>query len=302
MLKVGNPAEPAVEIDFEVELLRHARGRPGPARAGDAADARGRLHDVVTDAAGQRRPIRLLTYLEGTPLDNTPSSAVERERVGEMLGRLRLALDGFSHAGDGRVIGWDVRHVHALATLLPSVADPARRAALEQGLERLAGLWPRIGQLRTQVLHNDFSLSNLVVDHAHPAFVTGVIDFGDAVRTAVAIDVSTALLNQLPRDAAERPPADLLAAGEDLLRGYLRVADLEDEELALIPHLTMARVIARALITTERARLFPQNATYISRNTEPGWGQLAWFLARPVDAISGLLAEGRATTNRRLDR
>ena len=107
--------------------------------------------------------------------------------------------------------------------------------------------------LRTQVLHNDFSLSNLVVDRREPAFVTGVIDFGDAVRTAVAVDVSTALLNQLPRDAAERPPDDLLAAGRDVLRGYLRFADLTEPELALIPHLVMARVVARALITTPKS-------------------------------------------------
>ena len=42
----------------------------------------------------------------------------------------------------------------------------------------------------------------------------------------------------------------------------------------------MGRVIARALITLHRAEKMPHNRTYILRNTEPGWAQLAWFLER----------------------
>ncbi|HEX2126540.1 MAG TPA: phosphotransferase [Thermoleophilaceae bacterium] len=326
VLKVANPAETAEELDFQVELMRNAAaadpglplprvglqerrrdrlpadhevlavvgGRPLALVDSRTSVAAGLLFDEVTDAAGQVRGIRLMAYLEGTPLDRTQTSPAEREKVGEVLARLRLATAGFTHPGDARVLAWGVRHVLGLAPLLDGVDDPARREALEAALERLRGLWPQIKELRTQVLHNDFSLSNLVVAHEDPAFVTGVIDFGDAVRTAVAVDVSTALLNQLPRDAAERPPDDLLAAGRDVLRGYLRFADLTEQELALIPHLVMARVIARALITIERARVFPDNAGYILRNTEPGWGRLAWFMARTVDEISGLLPPSRS--------
>lgn len=88
------------------------------------------------------------------------------------------------------------------------------------------------------------------MDHSHPDLVTGVIDFGDAVRTAVAIDPSTALLNQLPRNAAEVPIDDLFADARDVLRGYLSAAELTDTELQLLPHLVMGRVVARALITS----------------------------------------------------
>ena len=98
------------------------------------------------------------------------------------------------------------------------------------------------------------------------------------------------LLAELPRDAAENPVDDLFADGRDIVRGYLRRADLTDEELALIPHLTMARVVVRALITTRRAQLFPHNVRYIMRNTEQGWAQLDWFLARTVDQISATFA------------
>jgi Ser/Thr protein kinase RdoA (MazF antagonist) len=109
------------------------------------------------------------------------------------------------------------------------------------------------------------------------------------VRTAVAIDVSTALLNQLPRNAAEVPVEDLFADAGDVLGGYLSVAELTKAELQLITHLVMGRVLGRALITLWRAKLFPENSAYIIRNTEQGWAQLDWFLGRSVDELSSTL-------------
>lgn len=195
-----------------------------------------------------------------------------------MLGRLRHAMVAFEHPGARRVLAWDVRHLLALAPGVAEIPDAAHRTGLHRGLARFARLEPAVRRLRRQVLHNDFSKSNVIVDRRNRDRLTGVIDFGDAVHTAIAIDVATALLNQLPRDVGgER---DIFADGRDVLTGYLEIAELDDEELALLPHLVMARVIARAIITHRRARLFPDNAAYIMRNTAPGWAQLAWFLAR----------------------
>ena len=290
VLKVANPSEDVSEIALQAELLQHiAQVDPGLPVPRILPDHAGRAYAEITDRAGQRRQVRLMSYLEGTPLDRTRSSPIEREHIGEALGRLRQACAGFSHPADTRVLAWDVKHLQSLRPLLDDVTDEQQKAKLAAGLARFAAIEPRLAALPTQVLHNDFNLSNLVVDHAHAGFVTGIIDFGDAVRTAVAIDVATALLNQLPRDAAENPVDDLFASGRDLLRGYYRHASLSDEELAVVPHLVMARVVARALITLWRARRFPENATYILRNTQPGWAQLDWFLARSMDEVSATL-------------
>ena len=192
-----------------------------------------------------------------------------------MLARLRLALADYRHPADGRRCAWDISHLPELAPLLDEVPD--RDGLLHAGFARYErDVAPHVGGLRRQVLHNDFSKSNLIVDHDAPEFVRAVIDFGDTVRTAIAIDVSTALLNQLPRE----PTDDLLADGRDVLRGYERVADLEPLERELLPGLVMGRVIARGLISQYLAEQTPHNATYLLRNTEPGWAHLEWFLER----------------------
>ncbi len=288
VLKIANPAEALDEVTFQLELLQHIqRVAPTLPVPRVLLDRSGKTHSYVTVHDGSERIVRALSYLEGTPLDTVSSTAAQRRRIGEMLARLRLATASFQHPGESRALAWDVQHLLQLAPLLQGVDIPVQRQLLQDGLERFAAATGSLPTLRRQVLHNDFSRSNVVVDGNDPAFVTGIIDFGDAVRTAVAVDVSTALLNQLPR----MPDQDPLAAARDLLEGYLSVADLTDEELGLIPHLVMGRVIARALLTIWRARIFPENAEYILRNTDQGWWQLQWFLNQSIDQVgTSLLA------------
>lgn len=291
-LKIANAAENPLEIAFQVDLLRHlAATSPALPVPRVIPDRDGRSQFSYVDPSGQRREVHLLSYLEGVPLSEVVAGRAEREKVGEALGRLRLALAGFRHPAETRHIAWDVKNLLKLLPLLREIDDPAQRRLLEIGLERFEAIAGRLAVCRTQVLHNDFSKSNIVVDRSKPQFVTGVIDFGDAVRTAIAIDVSTAVLNQLPAQQT----ADFFAHGGDLLRGYLRVADLTEEELSLVPHLAMARAVTRALLTVWRGRLFPHNARYIMRNTAQGWPQLAWFMERTMESVSAQFLE--AVTN-----
>ncbi|WP_213774556.1 phosphotransferase [Bradyrhizobium sp. dw_78] len=287
-LKVANPAEPPNEIAFQIAVLRHiATVNPSLPVPRAIPNLDRLLQFPYRDSHGQDRQVHLLTFLEGTPLSEVDSRPRERELIGEVLAGLRLATANFSHEADSRELVWDVKHLLKLTPLLGEVSDPVRRRNLEKGLDRFALFQDAIAKCRTQVLHNDFSKSNIVVDRSKSEFVAGIIDFGDTVRTAVAIDVSTALVNQLP----SRRTDDFFGAPLDVLRGYLRVADLTPDELALIPHLVMARVITRALLTTWRARLFPDNAPYIIRNTEQGWFQLEWFLEHSADSVSSLFVE-----------
>ena len=292
IVKFSNPDEDPNELALQADLLDHlARTDPDLPVPRIIGNRDGRSFFTIADGHGQSRMVRMLTYLEGMPLDRLEPAGDELARVGATLARLRLAMADFSHPHDEREIAWDVQHLPKLAFLLDSVADPGHRAMLAEGLDRFSRIESRLKACRRQVLHNDFSRSNIVVDRNSPAFVTGVIDFGDAVRTYIVVDLSTALLNQL--DPAGGPA--MFEPCRNLLAGYLAVADLTAEEIEVLPHLIMARVIARALITTWRARQFPDNEPYIMRNTHQGWGQLRRFLSLPADEISQTFASSAAS-------
>ncbi|MDB5652436.1 MAG: Aminoglycoside phosphotransferase protein [Tardiphaga sp.] len=283
ILKVANPAEDLTEIDLQLRILQHlAATAPDLPVPRVIANARGAPLFAYRDAAGQSRQVRMMSYLEGQPLSEVSSTASGRQQIGRLLARLRLALADFSHPADRRVLAWDIRHLLSLQGLLGKVADPAQRRQLEAALARFATIDRRLAATRMQVLHNDFSQSNIVVDPKLPGFVSGVIDFGDVVRTSIAIDVSTALLGQRPGQS----DGAFFAHGRDLLEGYLSVADLTAEELSLIPHLVMGRVVARVLLSISLADAVPANAAYVTRFTAQCWPQLDWFLARSADEVS----------------
>jgi Ser/Thr protein kinase RdoA (MazF antagonist) len=288
VLKIAHPSERMEELDFQVALLRHINERAPDLPIPHAhRDLEGADLPIITTSAGERRVVRLVSFLSGTPLDRTTSTASQRERIGEVLAKLRHAMADFSHPADSRALAWDVTHLLDLSDLLSFIPGDDKRTSTIRALERFAEIKPRLDRCRRQVLHNDFNTSNLVVDQASPHFVTGVIDFGDAVRTAIAVDVSTALMNQMPKNFGNRQ--DLFAEPRDVLRGYLRHTELTDEELQLIPFLAQGRLAVRALLTCWRAQLFPENSRYILRNTEAGWAHLEWFNALSTTQISDLL-------------
>jgi Ser/Thr protein kinase RdoA (MazF antagonist) len=294
VLKIAHPSEPRDELDLQVAVLRHLERRAAHLPVPRTLPDRQGVHvPVVETRSGERRAARLMTFLPGQPLDATTSLPAQRECIGELLAQLRLALADFSHPADGRIVAWDVQNVLDLSGLIGFVAEPEQRRAVQRALDLFAEIEPRLRRCRRQVLHNDFNTSNLVVSHDNPRFVNGIIDFGDAVRTAVAIDVSTALMNQMPKRKDGSGRSDLFDEARDVLRGYLRHADLTDEERELVPFLAFARQATRALLTSWRASLFPENAPYILRNTQDGWFHLAWLHSLSKQQIADLLAPGK---------
>ena len=140
ILKVANPSENVAEIDLQVQLLDHiaasAPDLPVPRVIGNDA---GEQHFSHQDRAGQHRQVRMMSYLEGQPLSEVPSTSSGREQIGKLLARLRLAMADFRHPADSRVLAWDIKHLLTLDSLLDGIAveqpigrPEQRRAAFDQ--------------------------------------------------------------------------------------------------------------------------------------------------------------------------
>jgi len=290
VLKVSNPDEARAELDLQVAVLRHieqtAPTLPVP-RVLCGPDGQN-LVDLMV-APGEPRVARLYTYIHGIALDRLQTTAQQRYQIGEVLAQLRLAMASFAHPAAFRIIPWDVTHLLQLHPLIAEVDDPVHRTWIDEAFRRFARIQDALRQVPAQVLHNDFNRSNIVANPNGHRFVSGIIDFGDTVHTAIAIDVGTAVMNQFVLDFEAASSRDLFSEARDLLQGYLAHAPLSDEELRLVPHLAMARVAARALLSTWRAKLFPENEAYLLRFTRPGWSHLQWFIQHDHDAVSDAL-------------
>ena len=273
VLKIANAVEDPGVVDMEVEAVRHvARMDPELPVAVPIPTDDGPLVVSLPGPTGGR-----CTWSGSCP--SCPARTWTRPtwistrspEIGRTTARLGRALRGFFHPAAGRVILWDIKHLDELRPHLDAVADPARRAMVERALERFdRRVAPALPGLRAQVIHNDATLDNLLLDGGR---VSGIVDFGDMAHTALVLDLTAMLQSVL------RGRTDVWEAAEAAIRGYGSVIPLEAEEGDLLADLLAARMVQTVLISVWRTAQYPDNE-YIR-----GWLEPAYELLDALEAI-----------------
>jgi 4-aminobutyrate aminotransferase-like enzyme/Ser/Thr protein kinase RdoA (MazF antagonist) len=282
VLKVSNAADDFGPLEMQTEAMLHiCRHAPELPVMRPLSTIDGNFYSEAEDSRGQRHIVRLFTFLPGRIVDST---ALKRDAIrdfGSTVASMGIALRGFFHAAGGYRILWDLKHTPELRPLLGAVADPRRRSVagrvLDRFDERAAATLPR---LRAQLVHNDLTLDNVLLDDAHR--VTGIVDFGDLTHTALICDLAIALVSLM------WGRADPIDAAEAAIGGYASVTSIEEREAEVLADLVRARLAALVLIASWRVGRYPENAQYITANVE-----LAWALLEELESLE-------ATVTRRL--
>jgi len=185
---------------------------------------------------------------------------------------------------------WDLRHFHQLRALVDHTPNAEHRQLAETVFRLFEeAIVPRLGDLERQVIHGDYSPYNVVVDEQSDDHVTGVIDFGDTMRSAVIFDPAVAVANLLGR-APDQPWRDACA----FVAGYERARPIKDRELPLLPVAALARLTLRALITNWRAERAPERRDYLLAHAKDDWINVERSMAVPLADVSAQLRAGRA--------
>lgn len=257
VLKFANPAEDARFRDMQSAALRHIERRapdlPVPRVVplpDGAAEAR------VADSSGAVHQVRLLSWIDGLPVGQSRRSAAQRAAAGEALARLQAALAGFAHEAAEVPIIWDLAHLLALREVAAVLPAELRELLLPILDEFEARVTPLQGQLRRQVVHNDFNHANVLVDPDDHDRIAGVIDFGDMAETAVVFDAAIAAYCQ---HGADMPATE---AACHMLRRYHALSPLREEEIALLPLLVAGRAAMSLTLACYHQHAQPGNDHY----------------------------------------
>jgi Ser/Thr protein kinase RdoA (MazF antagonist) len=250
--------------------------------------------NVVIEANdGRPRVLRVFDFVEGAVWARADPDDEELAKVGEMLGRVDVALEAFVHPADQRELVWNIRHFHNVTGLVEHTPNAEQRQLAEQVFRLFeATIVPRLNDLDIQVIHGDYSPYNVVVDEQSDDYVTGVIDFGDTMRSAVIFDPAVALANLVGR-TPEQPWRDACA----FVAGYERARPIKDQELPLLPVAALARLTLRALITNWRANRVPERRDYLWTHAKDDWINIERSMAVPMADVAALLDAGRAVTD-----
>ncbi len=258
VLKISNGTEQLQFIDFQNCALLHVSKQdptfPSP-RVIPARD--GQLHCSVQHN-GKTYFVRVLSWLEGSVLHDAITGPEMVTQLGRLLARLGLALKDFDHPGSNPPSAWDMKRAASLHDLLAYVEDPGLRHLIKQTLERFSSqVKPILDTLRTQVIYNDMNLGNVLVDKSQPNRISGLIDFGDMIKSPLIIDLAVAAAYQLSEGN------DPLAGALPMIAGYHAVRPLQDTEMKLLADLIRTRLVTSLLIGSYRSTLFPENSEYL---------------------------------------
>lgn len=255
VVKIASSSEPMESLRFQTETLEHiARVDPEFRAPRLRRTLAGAAMSSIDDDQGTRHVLRVLTFVKGTILFDQiraagrSLSAEDLIALGGASGRLARALQGFAGRGASTVMPWDIRSgllfsgaVHAH---MPAPLKPVLDALLPQIADVLSN---RLPKLRAQVIYHDFHESNVLVKFDPALSVEGVIDFGDMIFGPVAQDLAVSIASLI------HWTPDPVFAANCLIRGYQRFMPLEQDDLALLRSLVLARLLLQVGLVSYQA-------------------------------------------------
>jgi len=288
VIKISNPSEPVSVADFQIAALDHiARISPEQPVPRVVRSLAGDAHGTVVLANGQPTTVRMLTYLDGVQIRETVRTPAQRYAMGTGLAKLNRALHGFAHAGATHDLLWNVSAAHRLAAKLDGIVDAQRRTLAEAFMARFTEhVLPRLASLRSQVIHNDYHLYNVLVAPDDQARIVGIIDFGDMLHAPLVGEVATAAAFHMTGNADPfEGPAQFVSA-------YHATLPLNDVEQDIVADLMATRHLITVLISEWRAARYPENRAYIMRHNPAAWEGLSHIADLSRDTARDRLLAG----------
>ncbi len=264
MLKIANPAESPDVIDFQTRALLHVASRdpglPVPRVRTTTAEEPFR---IVEGPDGRRHVVRMLTFLPGRVFAEVPHASRPLRDLGATVARLGHALRGFFHPAADHELLWDMKQAAKLREHVRHIEDARRRSLADGFLEDFESrLLPVLPGLRAQVIHNDVSCHNTLVDPNEDR-IAGVIDFGDLVHAPLVCDVAVTVSEVI------LGAPDPVAAALEVVAGYDDVEPLREEERTLLFELVAVRLAMAVAISAWRVERHPENRDYITGDDGP---------------------------------
>ena len=184
--------------------------------------------DTLAIEVDSARQAALFRRIEGEPLDDEDVAGVARAAAA--FASLDIALAAIDHTDvPSPPFSGDLRAVHSGISDLAQVegiAGAHARSLVEEAAENAAVIY---SSLPTQLIHNDFSLGNVLIRASR---VRGVLDFEYAGRNVRAMELGGVLRNVLMKANREQLWAPAL-------HSYLRTLPLDPMELAALPALVL---------------------------------------------------------------
>lgn len=274
ILKISRPNEDENYLDFQQKLLQFIDCSNQNIIAPKVIlDKEGNSISEIVDSNGNKRKVRLLTWIKGRIWDTVnPQLEDLRFSLGVQCGKLTQSLQGFKHPNAEREFIWDIaqslwtkKHI--------DLFNKDEKEIITFFQIKFENQQSSYAALRKSVVHNDSNNHNVIVSTnlLNPK-VIAAIDYGDAIHTQTINDVAITVAYGV---MGHEDPLD---AAINIIKGYHKSFPLLEGEL---PHL-FASISMRLIITVTRSAINKQREPdnkYLLISEKPAWEVLRkWAL------------------------
>ncbi len=274
VLKIAKSDEVRAELEFQNAALRQVALRtPSLAVPRLLLTRLGEDLTQIQDHRGLSHYVRLVSWLDGQTLaDVAPHDEALLASLGETMGEVDRALQGFSHIAMYRELHWNLKRADLALEHLSLLT-----AGQQQMVRGVMQGWSAIdwSKLRHGVIHGDANDHNVLVRQGH---VVGLIDFGDLVYSAIVCDLAIAVAYAMLAKA--RP----MEVAETIVRAYHDRFPLIASELDALYPLIGARLSMSLCYAAYNARVKSADA-YQQVTAGP-----AWRLLQQLAEVSSIAA------------
>ncbi|MFM9841567.1 MAG: phosphotransferase [Dongiaceae bacterium] len=285
VLKIANAVEAPAVVDLQTASLRHiARADPALPVPRVVLSRDGKAVAWVTLENGARHMARVYSFLPGQTLETVPHHPALLADLGRFAARLDKALAGFTHPAAAQEIPWDLRQLPRMAGHVGDIEGEGRRRMVRRVIDAFATeAMPKLAGLRSQVIHNDLNLHNVLVEPDDGLRVAGVIDFGDMVAGPLVFEPAIAAADiWIGKD-------DPLGAVTAVIGAFHSVLPLTNDEIGLLYDLLLARNAISVVICARRARHNPETPSYLESYYEPCMAALDQLLTVGRDKVTAAI-------------
>jgi 4-aminobutyrate aminotransferase-like enzyme/Ser/Thr protein kinase RdoA (MazF antagonist) len=257
VVKVANPADPAAVLHLQNAAMRclaeawTAGTAPRPLETREG----GTLGELEHD--GAILYLRVVTYLQGTPLSRVPErDPASLRRLGAAIGEADRLLASLDVPDVARELPWDLSRAGWIGSRTAAIADRRRRGIVERWLlQYRARTLPLLDELPRSLVHGDANDENLLVaPHADGGWgVSGLLDFGDLAFGHTVNDLAITCAYAI------FGAGDPVAAAASVIAGYHEARRLSGLEIRAVLPLIGLRLSVSVTMSAIAATEDPAN-------------------------------------------
>lgn len=231
---------------------------------------------VATAVLNDGRTARLLTWVEGTAFADAGRPQEMARAIGVAAGHIVSALAPLDGGIPTEADDWNLASAaDTIRNSASAINDERKRAIVFDVADHLDSI--DFASLPQQVIHNDLNDDNVLLAAGE---VVGVIDVGDAMRTARIAEPAIAAAYAIQHQD------DPLSVAADLVEGFASVVDVTVAEAAALWPLIMGRLA----ISVVNSASGPRDNPHRLKSEAGGWDMLERFHAGDPAAMQSELS------------